>query len=86
LNSESPELRVKKISKLRMAFVSNQTRRLLNIREARSALPDRMMAGARRGRFDIVLVWACDRLARSARRSLETMPCVRIVHFACKHT
>jgi len=30
---------------------------------------DQMMTDARRGRFDIVLVWACDRLERSARRS-----------------
>jgi DNA invertase Pin-like site-specific DNA recombinase len=26
---------------------------------------DQMMADARRGKFDVVLVWACDRLARS---------------------
>ncbi len=34
---------------------------------------DRMMADARRGRFDIVLVWACDRLARSTKHFLETL-------------
>jgi len=28
-----------------------------------------MMAAARRGRFGVVLVWACDRIARSTRPS-----------------
>ena len=32
-----------------------------------------MMADARRGKFDIVLVWACDRLARSTKHFLETL-------------
>jgi DNA invertase Pin-like site-specific DNA recombinase len=32
-----------------------------------------MMADAHRGQFDIVLVWACDRLARSTRHLLETL-------------
>jgi DNA invertase Pin-like site-specific DNA recombinase len=34
---------------------------------------DKMMDDARRGRFDIVVVWACDRLARSVRHFLETL-------------
>lgn len=34
---------------------------------------DQMMNDARRGRFDIVLVWACDRLARSTKHFLETL-------------
>ncbi len=41
-------------------------------RTRRPAL-DQMMADARRGRFDIVLVWACDRLARSVRHFLEVL-------------
>ena len=32
-----------------------------------------MMADAHRGRFDIVLVWACDRLARSTRHFLTVL-------------
>ena len=32
-----------------------------------------MMADARRGQFDVVLVWACDRLARSVRHFLEVL-------------
>jgi DNA invertase Pin-like site-specific DNA recombinase len=31
------------------------------------------MADARRGRFDVVMVWACDRLARSTRHFLEVL-------------
>jgi DNA invertase Pin-like site-specific DNA recombinase len=34
---------------------------------------DQMMADARRGKFDVVLVWACDRLARSVRHFLEVL-------------
>ena len=32
-----------------------------------------MMADARRGKFDVVLVWASDRLARSVRHFLATL-------------
>jgi len=32
-----------------------------------------MMRDARRGRFDAVLVWACDRIARSTRHFLEVL-------------
>ena len=34
---------------------------------------DEMMRDARRGRFDVVLVWASDRLARSVRHFLEVL-------------
>jgi len=34
---------------------------------------DQLLADARRGQFDIVLVWACDRLARSTRHFLEVL-------------
>jgi DNA invertase Pin-like site-specific DNA recombinase len=34
---------------------------------------DRMMADGRKGKFDVVLVWACDRLARSTKHFLETL-------------
>ena len=34
---------------------------------------DRLLADARRGRFDVVVVWACDRLARSTRHFLEVL-------------
>jgi len=34
---------------------------------------DRMMADARRGRFDVVLVWASDRIARSVKHFLEVL-------------
>ncbi len=41
-------------------------------KNSRPAL-DRMMADARKGKFDVVLVWACDRLARSVTHFLETI-------------
>jgi len=34
---------------------------------------DQMMADARHGRFDVVLVWASDRIARSVRHYLEVL-------------
>ena len=34
---------------------------------------DAMMRDARRGQFDVVLVWACDRIARSVRHFLELL-------------
>jgi DNA invertase Pin-like site-specific DNA recombinase len=40
---------------------------------ARRPALDQMLADARRGRFDIVVVWACDRLARSVRHFLEVL-------------
>ena len=32
-----------------------------------------MMRDARRGQFDVVLVWACDRIARSTKHFLEVL-------------
>lgn len=34
---------------------------------------DEMLIDARRGQFDVVVVWACDRLARSVRHFLEVL-------------
>ena len=34
---------------------------------------DEMMRDARRGQFDVVLVWACDRIARSTRHFLDML-------------
>jgi DNA invertase Pin-like site-specific DNA recombinase len=34
---------------------------------------DAMMRDARRGRFDVVLTWACDRIARSTKHFLEVL-------------
>jgi DNA invertase Pin-like site-specific DNA recombinase len=34
---------------------------------------DQFLADARRGKFDVVLVWACDRIARSTRHFLEVL-------------
>lgn len=42
---------------------------------ARSRRPalDQLLADARRGHFDVVAIWACDRLARSVRHFLELL-------------
>ena len=41
--------------------------------KARRPALDRMLADARHGRFGVVLVWACDRIARSVRHFLEVL-------------
>ena len=45
------------------------------ISEAKSKRPglDEMMSDARRGQFDVVVVWAFDRMARSVRHFLEVL-------------
>jgi len=53
-------------------IVHEYTDRISGVKAKRPSL-DRMMAEARRGRFDVVLVWACDRLARSVRHFLEVL-------------
>lgn len=40
---------------------------------ARRPALDKMMTDARRGRFDIVVVWAADRLARSVKHFIEVL-------------
>ena len=40
---------------------------------ARRPQLDQLLADARRGHFDVVAVWACDRLARSTKHFLETI-------------
>jgi DNA invertase Pin-like site-specific DNA recombinase len=52
--------------------VQRYTDQITGTRARRPGL-DQMMSDARRGQFDIVLVWACDRLARSVRHLLETI-------------
>jgi len=41
--------------------------------KARRPELDRMMDDARRHKFDVLLVWSCDRLARSTRHLLQTI-------------
>src|ERR1700732_3890915 len=41
--------------------------------KARRPALDKMMEHARRHRFDVLLVWSCDRLARSTRHLLQTL-------------
>jgi DNA invertase Pin-like site-specific DNA recombinase len=46
--------------------------RISGVKAKRPGL-DQMMAVARRGRFDVVLVWASDRIARSVKHFLEVL-------------
>src|SRR5690349_14879901 len=53
-------------------IVAEYTDRISGAKARRPGL-DQMMKEARRGRFDVVLVWACDRIARSTRHFLEVL-------------
>jgi DNA invertase Pin-like site-specific DNA recombinase len=53
-------------------IVQEYTDRISGIKAKRPGL-DQLMADARRGKFDVLLVWAFDRLARSVRHFLEVL-------------
>ncbi len=53
-------------------IVEEYTDRISGVKARRPGL-DQLMADARRGRFDVVLVWASDRIARSVKHFLEVL-------------
>jgi DNA invertase Pin-like site-specific DNA recombinase len=53
-------------------IVEEYTDRISGVKARRPGL-DELMRDARRGRFDVVLVWASDRIARSVRHFLEVL-------------
>ena len=53
-------------------IVQEYTDRSSGVKARRPGL-DQMMADARRGRFDVVLVWASDRIARSVKHFLDVL-------------
>ena len=53
-------------------IVQEYTDRISGVKARRPGL-HQMMIDARRGRFDVVLVWASDRIARSVRHFLEVL-------------
>jgi DNA invertase Pin-like site-specific DNA recombinase len=53
-------------------IVEEYTDRISGVKAKRPGL-DQLMADARRGKFDVVMVWAFDRLARSVRHFLEVL-------------
>ena len=54
------------------SIVHEYTDRISGTKARRPGL-DQMMKDARRGRFDVVLVWASDRIARSVKHFLEVL-------------
>src|SRR6202162_3557210 len=53
-------------------IVHEYTDRISGVKAKRPGL-DQMMSDARRGRFDVVLVWASDRIARSVKHFLDVL-------------
>jgi len=55
-----------------LEIVTEYTDRISGAKARRPGL-DQMMADARRGKFDVILVWASDRIARSVKHFLEVL-------------
>jgi DNA invertase Pin-like site-specific DNA recombinase len=55
-----------------LEVVQEYTDRISGVKARRPGL-DALLADARRGRFDVVLVWASDRIARSVKHFLEVL-------------
>lgn len=53
-------------------IVQEYTDKISGTKARRPGLGD-LMRDARRGKFDVILVWACDRIARSTRHFLEIL-------------
>ena len=53
-------------------IVNEYTDRISGVKARRPGL-DQTLADARRGKLDVVMVWACDRIARSTRHFLEVL-------------
>ena len=53
-------------------IVQEYTDKISGVRARRPGL-DQLMHDAHRGRFDVLLVWSCDRIARSTRHLLEVL-------------
>ena len=53
-------------------IVHEYTDKISGSRPRRPGL-DQLMADARRGEFDVLLIWSCDRLARSVKHFLEVL-------------
>jgi DNA invertase Pin-like site-specific DNA recombinase len=60
-------------------IVKEYTDRISGVKVRRPGLDD-LMRDARRGRFDVVMTWACDRIARSTRHLLETLDELNHLH------
>ena len=55
-----------------LQIVQEYTDRISGVKARRPGL-DQLMHDARRGRFDVLMVWACDRIARSTRHLLDVL-------------
>ena len=60
-------------------IVHEYTDRISGVKAKRPGL-DQMMSNARRGRFDVVLVWASDRIARSVKHFLDVLDELNRLH------
>ena len=79
-NTDTQRYDLEKLASQReLEIVRTYTDHISGARARRPGL-DQLMADARRGEFDVVLVWACDRLARSVRHFLEVLDELNHLH------
>ncbi len=71
-NKRGPADRCQMAAQRGYEFVREYTYRISGVKARRPGL-DELMRDARHGRFDVALVWASDRIARSVKRLLELL-------------
>jgi DNA invertase Pin-like site-specific DNA recombinase len=64
---------LRRLAEQRGFDVGHEYQDIISGAKARRPALDQMMSAGRRGQFDVVLIWACDRLARSVRHFLEVL-------------
>jgi DNA invertase Pin-like site-specific DNA recombinase len=73
-NSETQALDLRQFASQRgLQIVETYTDHGVSGTKARRPALDRMLEDARRHKFDVVVVWACDRLARSTKHLLQVL-------------
>jgi DNA invertase Pin-like site-specific DNA recombinase len=73
-NPQSQQLDLQQLASQRgFEVVKTYTDHGISGTRARRPGLDEMLADARRARFDVLLVWSCDRIARSTRHLLEVL-------------
>src|ERR1035438_10247092 len=79
-NPQTQALDLRRLAEQRgFEIVHEYTDRISGAKAKRPAL-DQMLAAAHRREFDVVLVWAADRLARSVRHFLEVLDELNRLH------
>src|ERR1700690_4209469 len=72
-NPETQALGLRRLAEQRGFEIVHEYTDRISVAKAKRPALDQMLAAAHRREFDVVLVWAADRLARSVRHFLEVL-------------